>query len=143
MTANGPSSKFSHLVDVDRHWLHEALAIRDDTDHVFVHFDDERWKADHPDAREESLESVPASPAESHAAVIAALEGMSEGDLNRAGHHPTRGHPYTAADVFERYVAHDANHAAQIAAAGGLNRRRSGTLWACRSTSTAVPTAAN
>jgi DinB superfamily len=53
----------SHLVDVDRHWLREALAIRDDSDHVFVHFDDERWKEDPPTPEKNRWKaSWPASP---------------------------------------------------------------------------------
>jgi hypothetical protein len=46
--------------------------------------------------------------------VIAALEGMSDDELGRAGHHPTRGYPYTVADVFKRYLAHDFDHAHQV-----------------------------
>lgn len=35
----------AHLVDVDRHCLGRALAMRDDPSHLSVHFDDERWTA--------------------------------------------------------------------------------------------------
>src|SRR3954452_10351565 len=37
----------AHLIDVDYHYLSQAVAIRDGKDHLFVGFDDARWKAEH------------------------------------------------------------------------------------------------
>jgi uncharacterized damage-inducible protein DinB len=109
----------AHLPDVDRHWLAQALAIRDNPDHVFVHFDDDRWKRGHPDVRSEPLAAVLQSMQAAHEAVLATLAQLDDDDLQRTARHP-RGIPYTVRDVFLRYPAHDENHANQIA---GIRKR--------------------
>ncbi|MGD9895262.1 MAG: DinB family protein [Dehalococcoidia bacterium] len=104
----------AHLPDVDEHWLAQALAIRDNPDHVFVHFDDERWKREHPNVRDEPLPAVLQAMQAAHDAVLATLAHLDEDDLDRAAKHP-RGIAYTVRDVFLRYPTHDENHASQIA----------------------------
>lgn len=108
----------AHLIDVDYHWLGEASAIQHDPGHLFVHFDDARWKAEHPDARRSSLASIMDALDRSHRTVLSTLARMSAADLDRTGKHP-RGIPYAARDVFLRYPAHDRNHTEQIVAIRG------------------------
>jgi hypothetical protein len=103
----------AHLIDVDAHWLGQALAIRDDPEHTFVHFDDERWKSEHPNVWEQPIEDVEMKLNDSHARVIGSLSRMTDDELERLGKHP-RGIPYKVRDVFSRYPAHDLNHAEQI-----------------------------
>jgi hypothetical protein len=103
----------AHLADVDRHWLAQALAIRDKPAHVFVHFDDARWRAEHAEVRREALTDIEQKMRAAHSAVLRTLAHLSVGDLSRAGKHP-RGTPYTVRDVFLRYPAHDRNPAEQI-----------------------------
>jgi len=105
----------AHLADVDAHWLGQALAIRDDPEHLFVHFDDGRWKREHPGVRDEPTERVLARVERAHRAVLETLAALTPGELDRAGRHP-RGVPYTIREVFGRHVAHDESHAAQLAA---------------------------
>lgn len=102
-----------HIPDVDDHWLSEALAIRDDPDHTFVHFDEERWKREHPDADARDLAEILEAVQASFARVVAALSSLSTEELNRSGVHPG-GSPYRVRDVFRRYPVHDENHARQI-----------------------------
>jgi uncharacterized damage-inducible protein DinB len=104
----------AHLPDVDRHWLAQALAIRADPEHTFVHFDDERWKIEHPDVRSEPLDAVLQAMQAAHETVLATLAQLDGDDLGRTARHP-RGIPYAVRDVFLRYPAHDENHANQIA----------------------------
>ena len=103
----------AHLIDTDYHWLSQALAIRDKPGHLFVHFDDERWKTEHPDVRQWARTDVLERLGTSHAEVIGRLSAMTAAELNRSGVHP-RGAPYTARDVFQRYPPHDENHERQI-----------------------------
>ena len=103
----------AHLVDLDRHWLEQALLLRDVPDHVFVNFDDERWKREHPDVRQLAIGDVRARLEESHEAVLLALREMTPEMLETRGLHP-RGHPYRVKDVFRRYPDHDHNHAGRI-----------------------------
>lgn len=105
----------AHLPDVDRHWLEQALLIRDNPDHIFVHFDDERWKRNHPAVRQIPLDVILRAMQGTHEAVLETLLRMTESDLARTARHP-RGIPYTVRDVFLRYPAHDRNHAEQITA---------------------------
>ena len=105
----------AHLADVDRHWLGQALAIRDNAQHIFVHFDDERWKAEHLDVRQQPVAEILLRTGATHETVLRALSHLSDADLRRAAKHP-RGVTYTVGDVFLRYVRHDENHAEQIAA---------------------------
>lgn len=109
----------AHLPNVDRHWLAQALAIRDNPEHLFVHFDDDRWKREHPDVRGEPLNVVLQAMHAAHDTVLTTLSQMSDTDLQRTARHP-RGIPYTVRDVFLRYPAHDESHAQQIA---GIRRR--------------------
>jgi uncharacterized damage-inducible protein DinB len=103
----------AHLADVDRHWLGQAVAIRDGPTHLFVHFNDSRWKAEHPDARDRPLAQVVGALKRSFREVVDARAGLSDEELARAGRHP-RGAPYRVRDVFLRYPVHDRNHARQI-----------------------------
>jgi uncharacterized damage-inducible protein DinB len=104
----------AHLPDVDQHWLAQALAIRDHPEHLFVHFDDDRWKREHPDVRSAPLSSVLQAMQAAHDTVLATLAQLDSADLERTARHP-RGIPYTVLDVFLRYPVHDENHANQIA----------------------------
>jgi uncharacterized damage-inducible protein DinB len=105
----------AHLADVDYHWLGQAEAIRRDPSHLFLYFDDEQWKRDHPDVRFVPVPEVMHRLEQSHATVVHTLAGLTSAELQRAGRHP-RGEPYTVREVFLRYPAHDQNHAAQIRA---------------------------
>jgi hypothetical protein len=89
------------------------MAIGASPQHLFVHFDDQRWKREHAHARELPLLGVLREIVSSHRAVLEALAALSPADLDRAGRHP-RGVPYTVREVFLRYPVHDQNHAAQI-----------------------------
>jgi len=103
----------AHLVDVDRHWLAQALAIRDDPRHLFAHFDDAKWKAEHPDAQALPLRRLLSDLESSFRQVVETLKRLSAEELERAGRHP-REVAYRVRDVFLRYPAHDRNHARQI-----------------------------
>lgn len=103
-----------HIPDVDRHWLEQALAIHDDATHVFVHFDDERWKRENRDRGEVAPGAVLEMVNRTHETTVQQLLMLSAEDLDRPGRHP-RGIPYTVRDVFLRFPAHDRNHAGQIA----------------------------
>ena len=103
----------AHLIDVDYHYLGQAMAIRDGTDHLYVGFDDARWKAEHPDDRERSLAEILGSLEKSHTAVLENVVLQTLPLLDREGRHATRG-VYTVRDVFERIPVHDENHARQI-----------------------------
>lgn len=105
----------AHLVDVDRHYLQQALAIRDNPNHLFVHFDDERWKTEHPDAKHAPLAQVLSTLEDSFREVVETLAGLSDEELERVGRHP-RGLPYRVRDVFLRWPAHDGNHTQQMRA---------------------------
>jgi hypothetical protein len=91
----------AHLVDVDYHWATQALAMRDNPQHMFVGFDDAAWKAEHAAIREVPLPQVIALLEESHASVLYHLASMSADDLAAPGLHP-RGIRYTVRDVFLR-----------------------------------------
>jgi uncharacterized damage-inducible protein DinB len=103
----------AHMIDVDRHWLEQALAMRDKADHLFVHFDDAQWKEEHSAILEARWPDVLKAIDASHADVLGGLEQMTRSELARPGKHP-RGIPYTVGDVFLRYPAHDESHARQI-----------------------------
>ena len=104
----------AHLVDVDYHWLQQALAIRDNPGHAFIHFDDARWKLEHPQVRDVPLSQVMEALQESHRAVVQTLAELRSEDLERVGKHP-RGTRYSVGDVFNRYLHHDQCHTEQIA----------------------------
>ncbi|HLF79073.1 MAG TPA: DinB family protein [Dehalococcoidia bacterium] len=103
----------AHMIDVDRFYLGEAIAMRDGQDHLLAYFDDDRWKREHPDVRGTLLEDVIRGMQASHAEVLRAAAAMSEEELGRRGRHP-RGLPYTVGDVLLRFPAHDENHEQQI-----------------------------
>jgi uncharacterized damage-inducible protein DinB len=103
----------AHMADVDDHWLKQALLIRNDPDHLFVPFDDARWKADHPSILDTPWLNMIRTVEASHHAVLAALSRMTDGELAGPGRHP-RGIPYTVRDVFLRYPTHDENHTRQV-----------------------------
>jgi hypothetical protein len=103
----------AHLIDCDHHYASEALAMRDQRDHMLVHFDDGAWKAQHGRIRETPLAGILATLAVSHASVLDLLRSMSDEDLDKSGRHP-RGIPYTVRNVFLRWPQHDENHTRQI-----------------------------
>ncbi len=103
----------AHLIDVDRHWLRQALAIAAGPAHVFEHFDDNRWKQENTGVRHHRPSVVHSQLQASHAEVIATIAALTDEELGRSGIHP-RGHVYTVGDVFGRYDDHDEAHARQL-----------------------------
>ena len=103
----------AHLIDCDYHYAAEALAMRDQRDHMLKHFDDEAWKAGHSDVRDTPLAGILAKLAASHAFVLRLLASMSDTDLDWPGLHP-RGIPYSVRNVFLRWPQHEENHKRQI-----------------------------
>lgn len=103
----------AHLIDVDYHYLGQALAARRNPGHAFQYFDDATWKAERPDILRIPLAEVLANLDRSHRTVLGALESISDAELDVSVQHP-RGIPYTVRDVFLRFASHDANHAKQI-----------------------------
>ncbi len=102
-----------HIDDVDYHYLNETFAIRDNPEHTFKVFDDERWKADHTELPRMPVQQIMDDLKESHRTVLGAVALMTSDELERAGIHPRRG-AYTVRDVLLRFPAHDRNHAKQI-----------------------------
>ena len=105
----------AHIPDVDRHYLHQALATRDQKQCVFQYFDDESWKATHSDVASLPLQRVLNKLKASHMEVLKAVEELESDDLVRAGVHPRRGR-YTVREALLRMSDHDRNHARQIQA---------------------------
>jgi uncharacterized damage-inducible protein DinB len=103
----------AHLAAVDLHWLGQALAMHQNPQHLFTHFDDAAWPAAHAHIRTRPFSDVVRAVRASHAAVLAALSALHPADLARPGRHP-RGIPYTVGDVFRRYLTHDRAHTDQI-----------------------------
>jgi len=103
----------AHLIDVDYYYLSQALTIRDDPGHMFVYFDDERWKAEHFRVLEEPIDQILRRLRESHDAVQRAVSQLTEDELQTVGAHPTRG-TYTVRDALLRFPTHDRNHAEQV-----------------------------
>jgi uncharacterized damage-inducible protein DinB len=118
----------SHLVDVDYYYLSEALATCAQARRSFQYFDDETWKAQHPDARTEPVPSIIARLRASNATVLAAVAALPEVLLATPAVHP-RGIPYTVRDILLRLPNHDANHVEQMRSilAGAGRRRLSAT----------------
>ena len=104
---------FAHFVDCDYHYALQALAMRDNPNHMLVHFDDVVWKAEHADIRDTPFANIVARLHESHESVLYHLASMSDDDLDSPGLHP-RGIPYSVRQVFLRYPQHDENHTRQI-----------------------------
>jgi uncharacterized damage-inducible protein DinB len=103
----------AHLVDCDYHYTQQALAMRDNPNHMLVHFDDAAWKAEHTAIRETPFADIVALLKESHASVLDHLASMTDNDLDSPGLHP-RGIPYSVRHVFLRFPQHDENHTRQI-----------------------------
>ncbi|MBM2826590.1 MAG: DinB 2 protein [Dehalococcoidia bacterium] len=103
----------AHLVDVDYHWLSQALAMKSTPGYMFLHFDDDKWKAEHLAIRESPPEQILTDLDASHRSVVEPLLSITEEELYRSGRHP-RGIPYRVIDVFLRYLVHDLNHTQQI-----------------------------
>jgi uncharacterized damage-inducible protein DinB len=103
----------AHLVDVDYHYLAQAQGIHKGPDYTFVRFDDDRWKAEHANVREEPFARLLGELETSHKTVLDALSRISDAELRRTGKRPD-GSPLTVRDVFERMPAHDENHTKQI-----------------------------
>jgi hypothetical protein len=103
----------AHLIDTDYHYMAEALAMRNDSSHMLVYFDDVAWKDEHAGIRDTPLADVLMLLTESHDAVLRSVASLGDDDLGRPGLHP-RGIAYTVRDVFMRLPAHDENHTRQI-----------------------------
>lgn len=103
----------AHIPDVDAHWLAQAAMVGEDEDHVFVNFDDDLWKAEHPEPPSADLATIVEEVQLSFAKVLAKLSTLTAADLQRSAVHPN-GSPYRVRDVFARYSVHDENHARQI-----------------------------
>jgi len=103
----------AHLIDVDYHYLAQAEAIHRGRDHLFVRFDDARWKAEHGSIGAASLAKILGELEKSHGAVVEGLSRISDAELNRTGRRDD-GTPYTVRQVFERFPRHDENHTRQI-----------------------------
>ena len=109
----------AHIPDVDRYYLSEARAIRDEPGHMFVHFDDEAWKRDNADATEREPHSVRLAMAFAHDEVVRWASALTPEELDRARGHPRRG-SITVREMLERIANHDRNHAGQVRAALSL-----------------------
>ena len=103
----------AHHVDVDHHYLSEALAIRTNPEHTFIIFDDEAWKAHHTGEGEIPIKDLMNDLEKSHRAVLGAVAKLTPEELERTGIHPRRD-AYTVREVLLRLPAHDRNHAEQI-----------------------------
>jgi uncharacterized damage-inducible protein DinB len=103
----------AHLVDVDYFYLAQAQGIHRGPDYTFVPFDDERWKAEHVNVREEPFAKLLGDLEVSHKTVVDALARISDAELLRTGKRAD-GSSLTVRDVFERVPRHDENHTRQI-----------------------------
>jgi uncharacterized damage-inducible protein DinB len=105
----------AHSIDVDRHYLAQALAIRDTAGYLFVHFDDGKWKTENPNANNRPLAEVLTALEGSFREVVDTLASLGQEELERVGRHP-RGISYRVRDVFLRWPAHDRVHSQQMRA---------------------------
>jgi len=105
----------AHLPDVDRYYLSEARAIRDEPGHTFVYFDDEAWIRDNADAIARDPHAVRLAMAFAHEEVERWAGALTPEELDRAGGHPRRG-SITVRETLERIANHDRNHAGQVRA---------------------------
>ena len=103
----------AHLVDTDYHYAQQAIAMRENPNHMLMHFNDEVWKAEHTAIRETPFAGILSALAESHESVLRYLASMSNADLDSPGLHP-RGIAYSVRHVFLRLPQHDDNHTHQI-----------------------------
>jgi hypothetical protein len=103
----------AHLVEADRYYMAEALALRDDPDRELVFFDDEAWKASHPDVRDTPWPDVLSAVAETHASVLRDVAQLTPVEFSQPVRHP-RGIFYMVSDVLLRLPAHDETHRRQI-----------------------------
>ena len=106
----------AHIADVDRYYLSQARAIRDDPGHAFVYFDDEAWKRDNADAIDRDPHSVRLALAFAHEEVVRWAGALTPEELDRAGGHPRRD-SITVRAMLERIANHDRNHAEQVRSA--------------------------
>jgi len=111
-----PIEVLAHIADVDRYYLSEARAIRDEPGRMFVHFDDDAWKRENADAIDRDPRDVRLAMAFAHDEVVRWARSLTPEELEIAGGHPRRG-SITVSEVLERIPSHDRNHAAQIRAA--------------------------
>ena len=105
----------AHIAAVDRYYLSEARAIRDEPGHAFVYFDDEAWIRDNADAVERDPRAVRWLMAIAHGEVVRWAGALTPEELDRAGGHPRRG-SITVRETLERIANHDRNHAGQVRA---------------------------
>ncbi len=111
-----PIEVLAHIADVDRYYLSEARAIRDEPGRMFVYFDDEAWKRANADAIDRDPRDVRLAMAFAHDEVVRWARSLTPEELDIAGGHPRRG-SIAVREVLERIPNHDRNHAAQIKAA--------------------------
>jgi uncharacterized damage-inducible protein DinB len=111
-----PIEVLAHIADVDRYYLSEARAIRDEPGRMFVYFDDETWKRGNADAIDREPRDVRLAMAFAHDEVVRWARSLTPEELDIAGGHPRRV-SITVREVLERIPNHDRNHAAQIKAA--------------------------
>ena len=103
----------AHHVDVDYHYLNEALEIGANPEHTFSIFNDETWKAGHTGVGDIPIQDLMNDLEKSHRAFLGAVAQLTPEELERTGIHPRRG-AYTVREVLLRLPAHDRNHAEQI-----------------------------
>ncbi len=105
----------AHIPDVDRYYLSEARAIRDEPGHMFVYFDEEAWQRDNADAIERDMRSVRLAMVQAHRDVLRWAESLTSDELEHAGGHPRVG-SITVRQMLKRIANHDRNHAQQVQA---------------------------
>jgi uncharacterized damage-inducible protein DinB len=103
----------AHIPDVDRYYLSEARAIRDEPGHMFVYFDEEAWARENADAIRREARAVRFAMAWAHKEVVRWAESLTPDELDRAGGHPRTG-SITVRQMLERIANHDRNHAEQV-----------------------------
>jgi uncharacterized damage-inducible protein DinB len=111
-----PVEVLAHIVDVDRFYLSEARAIRDEPGRMFIYFDDDAWKRDNADAAGREPRDVRLAMAFAHDEVLRWARSLTPEELDIAGGHPRRG-SITVREVLQRIPDHDRRHAGQIRAA--------------------------
>ncbi len=93
----------THQVDVDHHYLSEALAIRANSEHAFIVFDDEAWKAHYTGVGGIPMQDLVNGLEKSHRAALAVIIQLTPEKLEHTRIHPRRG-AYTVRDVLLRYL---------------------------------------
>ena len=102
----------AHLPDASRGWLESVERMRTEANPTLARFDAAARKTDHAEVNTWPDERVFADLREVHAATLAYVQGLSDGDLQRPAV-GMRG-PVTVRELISRYAGHDTNHANQI-----------------------------